>query len=154
MNPDYEKRLETEIDRELKGLPELPAPGTLARRVMAAIEQRDTAPWYRQAWQNWPFLLRATALLGLVSLFGVLCFAGWKVPRTAEFSLAMQQVGGWFSSVTAIWNALNSLAATLLLLFKQLGTGVLLGCLAAMALAWVMCLGLGTFCVRLALMRR
>ena len=154
MNPDYEKRLETEIDRELKGLPELPAPGPLAQRVVEAIEERNRAPWYRQAWQNWPLLLRAAALLALVSLFGALCFAGWKVPRTEGFSLAMQQVGNWFSSVTAVWNALNALGATVLLLFNHLGTGVLLGCLAAMALAWAMCLGLGTFCVRLALMRR
>jgi hypothetical protein len=89
-----------------------------------------------------------------VSLFGALCFAGWKVPRTEGFSVAMHQLGGWFSSVTTLWNALNALVATVLLLFKHLGTGVFIGCLAAIALAWAMCLGLGTFCVRLVLIRR
>ena len=61
MNSEYEKRLEAEIERELKGLPELTAPGTLVSRVMAAIEQRADRPWYRQPWQAWPVALRAAA---------------------------------------------------------------------------------------------
>jgi len=40
MNFDYEKRLETAVDRELRQLPELLAPHTLVLRVMKAIEAR------------------------------------------------------------------------------------------------------------------
>ncbi len=154
MNPEYEKQLESEIDRELKGLPDLPAPGSLARRVLAGIEQRRSVPWYRQAWQNWPLPLRAGALVVLAALFGALCFAGWKLTHAQQLSIAMQQAGSWFSGITTLFNALNALGTTAVILFKHLGTGVLIGCLAAMALAWMMCLGLGTFCVRLALTRR
>ena len=40
MDPNYEKRLEAEIDRVLKGLPELSAPRQLVLNVLAEIEQR------------------------------------------------------------------------------------------------------------------
>ena len=49
MNFESEKRLETQIDGQLKALPELMAPGTLILRVMRVIEMRLNLPWYRQA---------------------------------------------------------------------------------------------------------
>ena len=59
MSQEYEKRLEAAIDRELKALQDLPAPRTLAPRIMAAIAARAPVPWYRQSWQMWPVPLRA-----------------------------------------------------------------------------------------------
>jgi hypothetical protein len=37
---------------------------------------------------------------------------------------------------------------------KQLGTGIIVAALVAVALGYAMCLGLGTVCVRLAFARR
>jgi len=154
MNPDYEKKLETAIDRELKGLPELTAPETLSRRVMAAIARRATNPWYRNAWQNWPAHLRIPAFALLVVFFGALCFGAWKLPHTELATAGATKVSGWFSGIVSLWNALNAVVGVFVLAFKQLGTGIIAAILGGIALAWLMCLGLGTACVRLAWARR
>ncbi len=154
MNTDYEKQLEAEIDRALKRLPELKAPGTLAVHVMERIEYRKTASWYRQEWQAWPLPMRAGGLVALVLLFGALCFAGAEAPHTRGFSLVLGLVQGWLLNVTALWNAVHALGEAVLIAFRQLGMPIVIGCLTAVGLAWAMCLGLGTYCVRLAVTRR
>ncbi|HWW01775.1 MAG TPA: hypothetical protein VNZ64_18900 [Candidatus Acidoferrum sp.] len=154
MNSENETKLAAELDLELKSLPELRAPSTLMRRVMAAIEARDRLPWYRQSWQAWPEPARAASLLLLTVFFAALCLGVWKIPDTESYSAATHQAAGWFAGLTTLWNALNTLIGTLAHAVQQLGRGFLIGCLAAVALAWAMCLGLGTACVRLALARR
>ena len=57
MDSSYEKRLEQEIDRELKGLRELRAPEALVGRVLRAIAQPVCLPWYRRSWQTWPMAI-------------------------------------------------------------------------------------------------
>src|SRR5215469_1490979 len=76
MNGDNQERLEIEIDRELRALPDLPAPSTLAPRVMAAIGRRTVAPWYARAW---PVLAQAASFLLLAGLFGGLCYGAWNL---------------------------------------------------------------------------
>jgi uncharacterized membrane protein len=154
MNPEYESKLEAAIDRELKGLPELTAPNSLSRRVMAAIERRATVPWYRTAWQNWPLSLRIPAMALLVVFFGALCFGVWKLPHTEVATVGAAKVSGWFSVFATLWNALNAVVGVFVLAFKQLGTGLIAAIVGAIVLAWVMCLGVGTACVRLAWARR
>ena len=111
-------------------------------------------PWYRSAWQNWPAHLRIPALALLVVLFGALCFGVWKLPHTEVATAGAARVSGWFSIFGTLWNALNAVVGVLVLAFKQLGTGLIAAILGAIVLAWVMCLGVGTACVRLAWARR
>jgi hypothetical protein len=154
MNSNQEKELELEIDRELKALPELPAPGTLVRRVMLALEQRRALRWYTQPWQNWPLTLRISALALLSVMFGGLCFASWQLTRAAGIAAAMQEVGGLFSGLTTVWNIINVLLGAVVIVVKHLGTGFMLGCAAIAGLGYALCMGLGTACVRLAFARR
>lgn len=154
MNSEHDEQLTAEIDRELKGLPELRAPATLLRRVNAAIEQRRRLPWYRQSWQAWPLPVRTAALVVLAVFFASLCLGVWKLPDTEGYSVASRQAAGWLTGLTTLWNAFNALITTLGQAVQQLGRGFLIGGLAAVALAWAMCLGLGTACVRLAFARR
>jgi hypothetical protein len=154
VNQEYEKRLEAEIDRALKGLPEMAAPRLLVSQVMAALQQRARLPWYRQSWQMWPLPLRVVSLLVLLAVFGALCFAGWKLPHTTAFAAAMHSVSGWFSGAATLWHALNVLAGALVLTVKHFGTGFMIACLAAVALGYAMCVSLGTVYVRLGLARR
>ena len=154
MNPEHEKKLESIIDRELKGLPELTAPETLSRRVMASLARRASVPWYRSPWQNWPAHLRIPAFALLVVFFGALCFGAWKLPHTEFATAGATKVSGSLSSLISLWNALNAVAAAFVLAFKQLGTVLIAAILGGIALAWVMCIGLGTACVRLAWARR
>ncbi len=154
MDSRYEKSLEAEIARELKGLPDLSAPSSLIPRVSAAIAERGRAPWYRQAWSAWPVRLRAAALVTLAACFALLCLGAWRLPDTEGYSAAIRYAAAWFSSLATLWHALNALVSTLAQVAQQLGRGFLLACLGAVALAWAVCLGLGTACVRLALARR
>jgi len=154
MNFDYEKRLETAVDGELKQLPELLAPHTLVLRVMKAIEARLGLPWYHQSWQMWPVALQAVSLAVLLALFGSLCFGTWKLTHLAGFAAAMQPVGSWFAELGAIWHATAALISALVLAVKHLGTGFLVAIFAALAFGYALCVGLGTAYLRLGLARR
>ncbi len=154
MNPDYEKELELEVDQALRSLPELPAPRTLAPRILAAIRARTAQPWYRQGWQFWPAPLRYAALSLLLGSFGGLCFASWQLTRAAGVQLAWQEVSRTLAGVFALGNALLVVLNGLVLMLKQLNSAILLGCVAGLALAWGICLALGTACVKLAMARR
>jgi hypothetical protein len=154
MNSQYDRELEQQVDRELKSLPELEAPVTLARRVMATLQQRRALAWYRQPWQNWPLFLRVAAFAFLSGIFGGLCVACWQLTRAAGVSAALQEVGGLFSGLTTLWNIVNVLLGAVVLVAKHLGTGFIIACVAIAGLGYALCLTLGTAWVRLASARR
>jgi hypothetical protein len=154
MNVDYEKRLETEIDRELKALPELSAPPTLAPRVLAAIGRRASLPGRAQSFQTWPITLQAAAVLFLVALFVGLCFAGWNLPQTPVFVAAMRHITHGVSLLGTVLNALAALAGAIALVVKNLGTGFLVALAVFLGLGYALCVSLGTVYVRLAFARR
>jgi hypothetical protein len=149
MTVEYQKRLEKEVDRKLKDLPELIAPPTLMLRILAAIERRLHLPWYQQSWQRWPIAIRAAALVLLLAMFGVVCFGTWKLSHLETVSTAMQRPLGWLAEFGAIWHALGAVANAVLLALKHAGTGFLIACFAALALGYALCVGLGTFYIRL-----
>jgi hypothetical protein len=154
MNSQYEERLAAEVDQELKSLPELQAPSTLIQRVSAAIEQRRSSPWYRQPWPAWPVPMRAAALAILAAFFAALCLGAWKLPDTEGYVAVARHAAGWCSGLATVWHALIALVTSLAQAVQLLGRVFLLGCFAVVALAWALCLGLGTACLRLALARR
>jgi len=154
MNLEYEKQLEAEVHRELKALPEIPAPATLVARVMAAIELRKALPWFKRAWHTWPGPLQGLFLVTMLALFGGICFGGWEASHTAMFASAVHKIGGWLSSFGAIYTALNALAGVIVALIKQVNSGVLMGLLCAAGLGYALFLALGTMYVRLAFAKR
>src|SRR2546421_1198130 len=129
MNLDYEKQLEAEIDRQLKGLPPLTAPPTLASRVMAAIETRTASPWFANAWTAWPFALRTASLVTLLALFGGLSFAAWQLSHTGS-DLVTRRFGGGLSLLGGIWDVLSALVGAVALVFRNLSPMFLIGYLA------------------------
>jgi hypothetical protein len=154
MNFDYDKKLEAEVDRELKALPQITAPAALVSRVMAAIELRRALPWFRRAWDTWPGSLQGLFLVTMVALAGGICFGGWEAMHTATFGLAVHKVSGWFSGFSAIYTALNALAGAIIALIKQINSTVLIAFLIAAGLGYAIFLGLGTMYVRLAFAKR
>jgi len=150
MNTDHNRRLETEIDRELKALPELAAPETLAARVMARIEKPIALPWYRQPWQQWPTPARAFSFGVMLALFGGLCFAIWFLFQAPGTALAVQKAEGSLSSLSVIWNTLGALANAVMLAIKKLGTGFLIACISMAVFSYLACIGLGTAVTRFA----
>ena len=151
MSFEYEKQLEAEIHRELQGLPELPAPPTLASRVMAAIEHRAQVPWYRRSWQAWPVPLQAAGMAVLLVFFGALCFVGWRLPQLESVSAISRALGAACSSLAVVWRGLNLLVAVLASTVLRLGPGLLVAWLAAAVLAYAACVAFGTWYVRLGL---
>ena len=151
MDPEYEKRLEGEVSRQLRGLPELPAPATLALRVMAAIEARERRRWFQNPWPLWPTPLRYAALLGLGLLFGGLCWAGWHLCRSETGTVVGNELAKWLAAASALGRSLNLVGGLLVESVKNLKPAFLLGCLAAMAMAYGILVGLVTGYLRLGL---
>lgn len=148
MNPEYEKQLEARVRRELDVLGELPAPPALANRILRALEQRAAAPWYRQPWSAWSPALRVASLAILLLAFGGLCLGGWELTQGAT---GQSWFGGWFAAVGALWQTLVVLINTAVRLVSQLGHGVLVIGGTLMFASCVVCIGLGTAYVRLAM---
>ena len=94
MNANHDHELEARIDRELKSLPPLSAPPTLAPSIMARLAGQEEVAWYRRAWPAWPLALRAASLVVLLALFGGLCFAGWSASHAPGVTTATGKVGG------------------------------------------------------------
>ena len=154
MNTNHDNELEARIDRELKSLPPLAAPPTLAPRVMALVASRAAAPWYRRAWPMWPVSLQAASLVLLLAMFGGLCFAGWQVSHAASVTTAAQKVGGAFSVVSVVWRTLGVLGDSAAQVIRHLGTGFVCALVAVGLAGYAMLLGLGSACYRLAYTRR
>jgi hypothetical protein len=148
MLPD-DKRLEVEIDGQLKALPDMEAPAGLVPRVMATLAARAARPWHRQSWSNWPVALRWSSLAALLTLFGALCYAGSGIFDRAGASLR-DKVSGNTLGLASLWNALNDLATTAFAAVQHLGAGALIGIAATLILSYTMFLALGAAYYRLA----
>lgn len=153
MNSEHESRLEKQLDRMLRSLPELEAPRTLAPRVMAAIHTRRAVPWYHRSWEFWPLSLRIVSMTFLLAGFSALCFASWQLTQAAGFTAAIQEVKDLFSGAATIWRTTNALLLAMVLVIKNLSTAYLIALSVAVALAYAICAGLGTLYVRLAMAR-
>ncbi len=154
MNSNDDKQLEAAIRRELKALPELTAPASLTSRVMAAIELRQNAAWYRRSWTTWPVALQVAVFATLLVLFGGLCLGGWELYHGQTVAQAAHRVGQWFSGFNTIGSLLNTLAGSVALVVKKLGTTFMIACLAAAGLSYAIFLSLGTVYFRLAFGKR
>ena len=65
-------------DRNLRALPTPRAPHTLLPRIMAAVHQWASRPWYSRAWFTWPAELKLASLIALVLLvFGGALAVPW-----------------------------------------------------------------------------
>jgi hypothetical protein len=133
-------QLEVEIDRELKSLPEIPAPLTLIVRVMQAIARRQALPWFRRAWQTWPVSLQVISFATLALLFTATCLGAWD-----GATLAIQKYGSVLSVLGTLWTTITVLFGALVTAVNQLPRGVLIGCLGAIVLGYTMCAAMGTF---------
>ena len=153
MNENENFQLEAAIDRELKALPNRPAPQTLLPRVMAVIERRAALPWYRRAWQTWPQPLQAVSLLVLLAAVGGLCFGSWQLVHVPAVASATSEASGWFRMLCGAWSTLGVLANAVVLAVKSLGSVVLFGIMAALLLSYAACVGFGTLYLRLAFAR-
>ncbi len=151
MNSDNPEQFEAEIDRELKELPDWRAPSTLVPRVMAAIEQRAVAPWFKRAWPVWPLAAQTASFLVLATLFCGLCYGGWHLSQSQPVLAAGNEIAHGVSVLSALLESAKTLVTMLGHAVTSLGSGVLLGALAAAALGYALFLALAACSYRLAL---
>lgn len=105
------EELEKFIHQQLRSLPARPAPRSLESRVLFAIEQSASIPWYHQSWSYWPasvrvaFLVFATAVAGgVIATF----YSGFDtnavVAQAGErlgFLARIYHVATWISSLAS-----------------------------------------------------
>ena len=106
------------IDRQLKVLPELFAPRTLALRVRVAIEaQTLSAPESSFLGELADEMREVLSLVFGLALFAGLCFLAWQVPHTTGYDATRHQVHGWTAAANTVWTTLtillNALAAAI-----------------------------------------
>jgi len=154
MNMNHEDQLAALVDRELKTLPPLSAPPSLAPRILARLAAQTEVAWYRRAWPTWPPALRAASFLVLVALFGGLCFAGWQAMHAPGVTAAAGKVSGAFALVSLAVNTLSALGNAAAQVVRYLGTGVIVAAITAVLLAYAACVAFGSFYLRFAFARR
>jgi hypothetical protein len=147
---NHEPQLESLIDRELKSLPTLDAPGTLASRVMAVLAARAALPWYHRAWQTWPRTGQIFSLAALAAVFAGMALAGgqWFPDGAARPTAGLLS---WLSLAASL---LATVGEALLLTVKHLHPAWVAAGLLVLSAGWLSCLGLGTAIFRLAVPRR
>lgn len=151
MRPTPESELEQVIDRELRSLPELQAPGHLVTDVMRALREREARPWWRREYAAWPWAARAAFLLGTGSLSAVMLYFAWGLGAglsLGALSAEAQEVAHELNPVGGALGALGGAAAALARVamgnssFLWVGAGLLAAC-------YLTTFALGTACYRL-----
>ncbi len=141
---------ETALDRQLKSLPDRPAPSALLPRVLAVIEARARRPWYRQTWVVWPRWAQALSLATVSFVLGALTFALLHAGEVASTGLVGEQLNVWLAPIKALWSAGEAMVSAAEILLHKVGLGVWLGVGALCAAMYAVCIGLGTLLCRIA----
>jgi len=143
-NPD--PNLAAALDAELKKLPPVPAPASLAPRVLALLAARAAQPWWRRVWWEWPLAAKAAFVLIAFAIAGVAGGGGVILgDSTTEYSLKVTDKLGL---LTPLWNMLLALLNVAQVLWDKLGQPYLLYLAAAGAAAYLVCIGAGTMFLR------
>lgn len=151
MKPESDPKLEALLSAELKRLPLVKAPPTLAANVLEQIAARARRPWWQHSWWDWPvtakaaFLLIALAIVSAISRGGVLLDQG-----LANYS---QQVTEHLSPMASVWDTTQTLINALGLLWEKAAQPFLLYGLVGLGALYLVSLGLGTACFRYVLKR-
>jgi len=103
--------LDHELDYELRRLPAPRAPQTLLPRVLQAVSELESKPWYSRAWVAWPDELQVASAVMLALLLGglwSLAPAGqqWVVdavsPAANAVSVRIALAAEWFAQVATL----------------------------------------------------
>ena len=139
---------EAKLHTKLRALPEQPAPRSIVSAVLATLATGNSLPWWRQPWLVWP---RALQFISASVSVLVLAGAVWGVSGLQPSLTSATEFTPQFSALEttqAIFQAFSHAALLLLgsmpLLHAALGLAMLLA-------LYLVCVGLGTLCYRVAL---
>ena len=101
--------LEHQLDHELRRLPAPKAPASLTARVMLAVAQAESAPWYSRAWTTWPAALQVSSAV----LLALLVVGIWRV---------MPNVSAWVPAAGPVWTQAMARLAPAVEVFGEITT--------------------------------
>lgn len=154
MKTEQDRGCERWLDRELRRLPDLPAPAALVHRVMLAVHRRRSLPWYRRPWSAWPpacqilsmFLFAGLAGLAIAAVINPTWLPGWG-GLDQQWRQIDEAGRGLLAVVTVLFEAL-------LLFFEAVGRHFfLIGACLALA-GYLVTVAILSACYRLALQQR
>lgn len=151
MEPEFDPKLEALLSKELKSLPPLKAPASLAPNVMAILAARARLPWWRQAWWDWPLSAKAAFVVLAITVAGAMGGGGHLLGEgAAGYSIDLMER---FNPAEGVFGNFTPLADAAMLVWHQFAQPFLLyGALLAGAL-YLMFVGVGTVCFRYAVKR-
>lgn len=148
MNKMTPAELEKFIHQNLRSLPVRPAPRSLEARVMAAIEQQATIPWYHKSWSHWPAAIRAAFLALATGVTGAVIGGFYLMFTGAETSALVAQLGARLSLFTKIYHTAGWIAGFIGNVFSSIPPLWLYGGLALVAALYATFFGLGAAAYR------
>lgn len=152
MKLEFDPRLEALLDTELKNLPPLQAPASIAINVLSVITARTRLPWWRHSWWDWPVAAKAAFLLIAIALAGAAGHGGMVLDE--GFASYSEHVTARLSPFASVWETLGTVAGALGLIWEKAAEPFLLHALVGLGFLYLAFLGLGTACFRYVLKRR
>jgi hypothetical protein len=145
MSSPNPEELEKLIHRTLRSLPDRPAPRSLESRVLAAIEARQSLPWWHQSFTHWPVAARGAFLVlsgALAAAFIILVIRSGAETNTATLlSGPLAFLGQLKAGATGILNFGN-------LIFRSIPSLWIYGGIAFIAFMYAALIGLGATAYR------
>ncbi|MEY4938975.1 MAG: hypothetical protein RIQ93_710 [Verrucomicrobiota bacterium] len=144
MTPRDEEHLEQLTRAALRDLPWRRAPESLPARVLAAIAQQSSGPWWTQGYSRWPTTARVVFVALTLSLLagGIWVLGG---PRPINVIALGMLAGERVQGICAVVSALGNAAA---IVIQNINPRWLLGVLGVIALANAVLLGLAAIAYR------
>ncbi|HWD17706.1 MAG TPA: hypothetical protein VHB20_00375 [Verrucomicrobiae bacterium] len=149
MSSEENQAWEARLDRALKELPELPAPGGLVDRTMAALETRPKSAWHQQPWTAWPLWLRAVSLSGMLAVIGALATIKWNWARALGEMILPPSWQAPLAKWDVLWETIDTLGRAACALARHADGWVTALAVVAAVMAYLACIGLGTLAARL-----
>lgn len=154
MDNTPQETLEQLIHRELSKLPERRAPETLIPRVFEQIQARQRKHWWRKPWTEWPTRIQMASLPIMFAL-AVGAVAGFRVIGLALLGEPnLQMAPGVLTLFAAAWEVVAAMGNAMLVLSRAVTHEWLLLGLFLPLTMYLVCVGLGTLCYRVAVQRK
>jgi hypothetical protein len=145
-----ESELEHFLRRELGRLPDRKAPGTLAPRVLAAIEAKARKSWWQQSFWAWPVAAQTSFVVLLATAAGFLVRLAWMFGGTLSAGASGQSMERVWRLYSSFSEVLVTLGGAISLVLRSVAQPWVWGALAVSFLMYLCCVAAGTVFMRLA----